>query len=1011
MSTSKKSFAQKYSNEFEKVILDMVEVALQKDFEIIASSNTKEKSDGGYDGYCYIKSPYDETSTALLEAKLRTAMKDLPLSDFSKSVIIAINLDAACIIIGTNLYFSGKTVEQLQAFIYNTGLEIRTLDYNDIAYWMQRNPNKIQSYKKPFITALKKYVSKEHTTACKELSLYNNTYIPTNKVYPINIYGNDRKSINIQIVKKISETFRIHIIYGEEGIGKKTLMESIINEVVYNQTDENNFRFIANKVDMGSVTSNNDFIYKIISLLWGCDYKDTVDFFCGIGNSESNNSLNKFLPKNIINYLLKLSNIYNNINIDVFFSYIADLYAKSIQRKKVKRIFCFYNLEYSENAEVNKLVITFLRKMSNYLSIILCVPSNNELKEQRPEWASFCDVLFETKNITVYPVNEWSSDIANVFVKDNIDDLEISKYSNYIVKYFGKNPAYLSAGIELIRSDKMILSYITSDNIALDESFDLNKLKSAINYNIGKISHRQQELVFLMLTIGTEVNNKFICEVININVSELRNLIDNLPYFELKENLCCWKNQLNLKLIKEIDYSVLSFKQKEEIYNKIIKYISLLDIEDNKDEVCFSIYLNLCNKAKVYSISKKLIEKYRNEEKYSKIYKITTKLIDSEICEEDNKYNIYLRIEWLYAAFKIGRNGQNTDFWDKFIILEEKVENYLKKYDKTNDEINLMMGKYFYIASLIYLSNSEYKKMQNEIKKGIDCLKGLRSKESLILQSEFCANYAVSLKHLENIENCVKYLENNEVIQRNSEIAQMPKYIISYHSHHASLFTGCDPQKALEEFIEIDEICKKYTKEAYLHNLHNISSMKFILKDYNGALADAQTVYRESYENNVSIEFGRCQNVLGCLMWQKNKVKKAKYYFECCYKHFKKHSHNTHLWAPLVNLAVLCMDTNDADTYKYAKLAADFLVSKHIAQIKSAIVYENNIPKIIVAVLMLIYIFDSVKPDSKDIEVLIASIDNDTIIQLYNNQVKGKPLNELFVGSAYNCEGKIMLKV
>lgn len=197
MNITKKTFAQKYSAEFEELVLEMVEEALKKNFEIIASGNTKEKSDGGYDGYCFIKSPYDEASTALLEAKLRTVTKDLPLSDFSKSVIIAVNLDVACIIIGTNLYFSGNTIEQLETFIYNTGLEIRTLDYKDILKWLNKYPEKCKHYKKSFIHKLREYAETNYSTSCRELSLFEKPPVIDEKIEYPKLYGKERKSNNV----------------------------------------------------------------------------------------------------------------------------------------------------------------------------------------------------------------------------------------------------------------------------------------------------------------------------------------------------------------------------------------------------------------------------------------------------------------------------------------------------------------------------------------------------------------------------------------------------------------------------------------------------------------------------------------------------------------------------------------------------------------------------------------------------------------------------------------------
>lgn len=1015
MNMKKKTFAQKYSTEFEKIVLEMVEEALQKKFEIIASSRTKDKSDGGYDGYIFIKSSYDETSTTLLEAKLRTAIKDLPLNDFSKSVIIAINMDVACIVIGTNLYFSGNTIEQLQTFIYNTGLEIRTLDYKDILKWLNKHPERCRNYKKTFINKLKEYAEKDYNTACRDLSLFEKLPIINTALKATKIYGKERKKIKSHIISRIKESPTTFVISGDIGIGKKTFIECLLNELLTNKDIENNIHFVVHKIDMSSVMSQNDFVYKIISMLWGCSYDDTIDFFYCLSNFALSQSLINFLPEKVINLLNKLAQLYKNgIDIDVFFTYISELYKKTIQRHKIQRIFYFYNLEYSQDTITNKLIITFLRKMSNILSIILCIPNDNILDIQKRGWVEFCNNIYESSGIISYRLEEWNTDAANNFIKDNCCDSQFFRYSDTIINYFGKKAAYLAAGIEIINKDKMLLSYIKSDNLILDKSMDINKLKSAIVFNIKSFSSVQCHILYLNLIIRENINNEFLATVLNIDINNIMKEIEDIPYLIINSSFCQWKNKIYLNIIKDCAYSMLLLPEKINLYNSIIKNIDILKATSQKrNEIQLQIYLEIGNKSKIGELSHKLLKEYTNNSQYNSIFALTTMLVDSDIFLDDDYNNIYFRIKWLMSAYDIGFNSNDTDFYEKFFLLQSYIQEYEEKYDNKDNEKKLVLGEFYNTCSLIYLANSQYSEMQTSIKHGLDCLKEIKCSESLKLQSELCANYATSLKHLVNIEKCVEYLEKNETIQFNPQIEKMPTYIISYHTHYASLYTGSEPEKALKEFKTINDICKEYSKKIYLHNLHNIASMKFITKDYDGALKDAQIVYKESYENNISIEFGRCQNLLGCLMWHDNKIDMAKNYFKSSYEHFKKHQHNTHLWVPLVNLAILCRYTNDIDANIYTKEASEFLLNNHISQIKSAIIKKNKIPKIIVAVLMIMNNLDFLCPNSYETHDFKKKIEgkNNCVAQLYNGHVKGNSLKELFIGTSYNCEGKVMLKV
>lgn len=1014
MKSSKKTFAQKYSSDFEKLVLDVVRDALNKDFEIIASNNTKEKSDGGFDGYCYIKSPYDEFSTALLEAKLRSAVSDLPLSDFSKSIIIAINLDVACIIIGTNLYFSGNTVEQLESFIYNTGLEIRTVDYEDLSIWLSKKSKGLYKYKKAFIKEIKKYIDYKHKTASRTLSLYDFALKYHDRYSVPKIYGNNKKIVKEQIIRNIKEQNSTIVVMGEEGIGKKTLIDNAIKSLLSGSSyNTSKTRYVANIMDMNSVVGKNDFVYKVISLLWGCDYKDTVNFFEGFRKSEKDKYLG-LLPKQIIKYLSDLSQIYTNtVDIDVFFSYLSCLYNRSLQKNRIKKIFYFYNLEYCSDYELFKYVITFIRKLSNMMSILICLPDNDYLKAEDIEWSHFFDAVLESHNTYRVELENWQRDDAICFVKDSLENTQIAQYSEKLVNYFGINPAVLSLGISIVKKDPIALSYINENNIILDKSLDLNKLKSIINYSIKRLTDKCIEIVFLMALIGDNVSVEYICTVLAIDFNTFYELHGKLSmFFIIKHGLYCWIQPFVYKLIAENRFIKLSMIEKTRIYESARKKLSLLGYDELlNNELMLKIALASDNENEVYKISRVLLDKYIITEQNSKKYWLTDNIINRNFVFWDKYYIIYLRVEWLYASYSIGKNGENTDFFEKYHILKDIINSSIKIYDYSDTWFNLLLAKYYHISARIYLAFSNYKEMQKECNRGFKCLPKAKTEDEFRILSELCSDYAISIKHIENIEECVKFLDDNDVIKNNPKVSETPMYMISYHTHYASRFTGSNPKAALEEFLKIEDTCKGYSKEAYLHNLNNIAAMKFILKDYHGALSDAEEVYNDAYENNISIEFGRCQNILGCINWHNNDTDKAKWYFASCYQHFEKHNHNTHLWAPLVNLAIVCYETNDKDTFSYTKKAYDFLIDNHLEQIKSANISSNNISKIVVAILMLLYIFSHLDIPIVDINNTLDFMKSKKIKELYYNRFKDKPMNQILTESSYNCDGKIMLKV
>ena len=106
------SFAKDNWEEFEKLSISILETYLPVNSEISYSiTHTPNRKDGGYDGLIIISSDNENIDQykILSESKLRElSNKDLPMSDFSKTLIIAINLMTQKIYIFTNLHYSLK---------------------------------------------------------------------------------------------------------------------------------------------------------------------------------------------------------------------------------------------------------------------------------------------------------------------------------------------------------------------------------------------------------------------------------------------------------------------------------------------------------------------------------------------------------------------------------------------------------------------------------------------------------------------------------------------------------------------------------------------------------------------------------------------------------------------------------------------------------------------------------------------------------------------------------------
>ena len=160
--------------DFEKLLFELIskEIGLVEDISDVTAVLTDAQNDGGYDGIYEIplnKNLSNDRYRILFEAKLRRKSEnDLPLQDFSKALIIAINQAADTLIIGTNLYFSDNTLFQLKEFEKRTHLHIKVLTGIDIKKWL--DINKIDIHFSTSLLNLIKQTKEKKTETLNNLS-------------------------------------------------------------------------------------------------------------------------------------------------------------------------------------------------------------------------------------------------------------------------------------------------------------------------------------------------------------------------------------------------------------------------------------------------------------------------------------------------------------------------------------------------------------------------------------------------------------------------------------------------------------------------------------------------------------------------------------------------------------------------------------------------------------------------------------------------------------------------
>lgn len=187
---------------------------------------TRSTKDGGYDGVFWIPLQINDSTYflhAIFEAKLRTnTTSALPLQDFAKALIIAINRDADRIIIASNLSLSPNTCNILENFSNQTGLQIQFLSISEIMEWLDNHSSEKKEYSKDILELLDKSFNDNgfKTTSLKSIDLSSDTNL-------IELFGKKHRDKRKFLVNLINTSQGIILIKGNVGSGKTTFIRGV----------------------------------------------------------------------------------------------------------------------------------------------------------------------------------------------------------------------------------------------------------------------------------------------------------------------------------------------------------------------------------------------------------------------------------------------------------------------------------------------------------------------------------------------------------------------------------------------------------------------------------------------------------------------------------------------------------------------------------------------------------------------------------------------------------------
>lgn len=1006
-----KSFAAQHWTAFEKLSLQIIHT-VYKEQPNEEYFQTEAQSDGGYDGIICFSGGTPGTADlykVLLEAKLRSNnRRDLPLSDFSKTVIIAVNTIADKVYISTNAYFSQETLKRLRDFSLRTGLIIRTLDIEDITIWLQEHIEDQKAFENQAL--IKELLSMYYKPSPdqKVLSLTYELAEGDDFAQTEALIGSERKKLHHELEQEMARRNGALCIRGSMGSGKSVFIDNLAIRLRahYKNTTQ---------IDLTRFSDARGVFIKLLSFAWGestdCIYamssKDLKDVTKYLGDSQ--------FPEKSRNALIRMihqpqKNFDENqrIHSELLLDYLRQIVPPVIRR--VRSLIIVKNVR-----KATKNALDFL---SSFIRILPDQPISFiiELEEQEANCQYLLSELEPAHNyIKTADLPSWDFPTAHQFLTCKAPELS-EQEQNRLIAYFGLLPLALSAGMEIYCKSYFGKTLIQIQN-TLPEQAEI-----CFQYTLGYIDYivkqfasgggveAQCGLVLLGLFDGT-VKTALLQEI-----SAALGYSDPLPVFRTCSFTMCTKDHIQVlhgtytTSISKLDFVTRPFLSQilTEIEPKLERYFEDAEYIAQKR---FDILFQNRDFERLRGLWKFLAERHLQREERQLAFDVLKPIYDwwmkNPSANQLTSYEQYWLLLHLARTTK-SLYGARAEELDYYLDQLDAVMNLADEgvWPGGATAMRRARAEILHTKSQTALGRADYTGMLAYAETGIALVADDTMRPNREWLGVLWADKALALKHLKNISVCIEFLESGK-----KQLADIKPFLHCYYTHLSSLYSVKDPRTAIQYF-ELVKSNYNSSLSQDLHAEHNIATMHFVLGEYEEALRLSGQVWLKAYENHIPVEEGRSDHLLGCIAWVQGKPVQAYEHFNDAYQLFQRHLHHTHLWPPLVNLVTLCMEMGrKPEALKYANDAIGVLLQYHIDSISHFDLSAPVLPKMFVGVLLLLDCLEQISHSSSAAEQFLSQITCPDVHTAYRDYVLPDRLDELLAESGYICGGKRVLKV
>lgn len=867
-------FAQDYWEDFEKLSIDLLKL-LFKDYHFDKCiERTQNSKDGGYDGIVLISDKEYNIYKAISESKLRKlSRKDLPLSDFAKTLIISVNLCADKVFIFTNLHFTNETQNRIEKFSRGTNIKVQLFDIVEIADLIPKLAKDTQQkYPIEFIETLQNSVS-EHP---RKLSI--NSTLQNNFREVCGLLGMERKQQLTETIQNVNHKKGIYIICGRQGSGKSVFIDNLILQLKPTEYEY---------VDIAKISDVNSFFIYLLSVIWHVDIltisrfsaQDICKITDYITNDNEKENLRETLSKILVNdYLPGM----DSDQVQFFLlQYLYKIYTPMLKHKNV--ILIFQNLEYA-SIQMRNFLLKFLKQFydTNILLLLEIRDEHIALQEFLKRCQTEIEIIGKTK------LEDLSETDTKIYIKEKYGKALDTEQRKKIVKLCPRVPLYIDQIIDLLERDIYGRDVLFNDEFFYKHMYENWKYTKVANEEYIKrvLNDCCDETKISAILIAFMDGSLNLTNFIYIYEDETcrEKVIEELAKSQL---FIVSTNEIKIFHVSILDalkrIGVSDYEKYTTIaYKKLWKNICLFDeIPKRKEKKKFKLALELGIKDYIRENWMQIAVSYIADQEYDVIIPVLEKIYEkyAEVLNNSDKYQLLLYLLQSYVCI--------NEFGEKIELCIEELEDFTLD-SPTNCDFLFWKSKY-------YLATGEYEKIKKELNE--------HKKE----EPRLYYMYALGIKHLYGIEKCIEELNNAQILYPDSWLI---KY--SYYDHNLSKVFKTDITLAQAYIDRMQAFTSNLSLEDFFHFEYN----KLVVLFYNNQLQSShelELLMQNCYQNNLSVEQSRVCNLLGQFYWYNNGIENAIHYFEIGEMIQHQTNHHTYWWISNTNLALLYFEQSRYD--------------------------------------------------------------------------------------------------